>query len=79
MDNNEPIKAEIILYQSGETNVPVEVRYMNETFWLTQEEIAVLFDVGRTVVSKHLRNIVSKGELELEPICAKTDVLLSLI
>lgn len=71
MENNEPIKAEIILYQSGETNVPVEVRYMNETFWLTQEEIAVLFDVGRTVVSKHLRNIVSEGELELESICAK--------
>lgn len=61
----------IVLYKADGKSVPVEVHYMNETFWLTQEEIASLFNVDRTVVSKHLRNIVSEGELELESICAK--------
>lgn len=31
-------KAEIVLYQSEGANVPVEVRYLNETFWLTQRD-----------------------------------------
>ncbi len=61
----------IVLYKADGKSVPVEVHYMNETFWLTQEEIASLFDVDRTVVNKHLRNIVSEGELDLESICAK--------
>lgn len=64
MDNNEPIKAEIILYQSGETNVPVEVRYMNETFWLTQKEMGELFGRDISTISRHLKNVFSEGELE---------------
>lgn len=39
----EPVKAEIILYQSEGANVPVQVRYMNETLWLPQRKIADLF------------------------------------
>ena len=64
MDNNEPIKAEIILYQSGETNVPVEVRYMNETFWLTQKEMGELFGRDVSTISRHLKNVFGEGELE---------------
>lgn len=64
MDNNEPIKAEIILYQSGETNVPVEVRYMNETFWLTQKEMGELFGRDISTISRHLKNVFGEGELE---------------
>lgn len=69
--SDEPQKAEIILYQSDGANVPVEVRYMQETFWLTQKEIAQLFDVDRTVVSRHLKNIFQTGELDEESTCAK--------
>ncbi len=61
----------IVLYKLDGKSVPVEVHYMNETFWLTQEEMAALFDVDRTVISKHLKNIVKEGELSLESICAK--------
>lgn len=64
MENNEPIKAEIVLYQSGETNVPVEVRYMNETFWLTQKEIGELFGRDISTISRHLKNVFGEGELE---------------
>ena len=70
MDKEEPIKAEIILYQDENSNVPVEVRYLNDTFWLTQEEIASLFAVDRSVISKHLKNIYESEELEEESTCA---------
>ena len=67
----EPVKAEIVLYQDQDRNVPVEVRYMNETFWLTQKEIGELFSVDRTVVTKHLKNIFDSDELDKESTCAK--------
>lgn len=70
MDKEEPIKAEIILYQDENSNVPVEVRYLNDTFWLTQEEIASLFTVDRSVISKHLKNIYESEELVEESTCA---------
>jgi hypothetical protein len=67
----EPIKAEVILYQSEGANVPVEVRYMDDTLWLTQAQMAELFGVDRTVVSRHLKNIFDSGELERGSTCAK--------
>lgn len=70
MDKEEPIKAEIVLYQDENSNVPVEVRYLNDTFWLTQEEIASLFAVDRSVISKHLKNIYESEELVEESTCA---------
>lgn len=60
----EPIKAEIILYQSEGANVPVEVQFAMETFWLTQKAMAELFDVDVRTVSEHIRNIFDSGELE---------------
>lgn len=62
-DSDEPIKAEIILYQFDNANVPVEVRYLNETFWLTQKEMAALFDTSPSNISMHLKNIFEEGEL----------------
>ena len=64
MDKKEPIKAEIILYQDGESNVPVEVRYLGETFWLTQKEMAQLFDCSSDNISLHLSNIYKEEELQ---------------
>lgn len=62
--NNEPIKAEIVLYQSDGANVPVQVRYMDETLWLTQAQMAEIFGVKVPNISKHLGNIYEEGELE---------------
>lgn len=60
----EPPKAQIVLYQFEGSNVPVEVRYLNETFWLTQKEMAQLFDCSSDNVSLHLKNIFKEGELD---------------
>ena len=56
-------KSEIILYQPDEI-VKLEVRLENETVWLTQQQIAELFQRERTVITKHINNVFREGELE---------------
>lgn len=67
----DPIQAEIVLYQSEGTNVPVQVRYMNETLWMPQKEIAELFDKDKSTISRHMKNIFEEGELAREAVVAK--------
>ena len=66
------MKNEIILYQPNELTEHIEVRMdeEKETFWLTQEQIAQLFERNRTVITKHLKNIFKEGELDEKVVCA---------
>jgi hypothetical protein len=61
---------DILLYTTPDGNVKVEIYLQNETVWLTQQKIADLFGVHRSVVTKHLLNIFSEGELKKEATCA---------
>ena len=54
---------EIVLYQPNDA-VHLEVRMTNESVWLTQSQIALLFGVGQPAISKHLNNIFKSGELD---------------
>lgn len=54
---------ELLLYTTPNGKVKMEVFLHDETIWLTQARIAELFGVDRTVVTKHLQNIYSEGEL----------------
>ena len=54
---------EIVLYQPNET-IHLEVRMVNESVWLTQSQIALLFGVKQPAISKHLNNIFKSGELD---------------
>ena len=56
-------QGEIILYQPDES-VKLEVRMENETVWLTQAQIAELFERDRTVITKHINNVFKEKELE---------------
>ena len=56
-------KGEIVLYQPDEM-VKLEVRMENETVWLTQAQIAELFERDRTVITKHINNVFKEKELE---------------
>ena len=49
----------------------VNVRFENETLWLTQKAVAELFDTERSVITKHLSNIYEKEELDKNLTCAK--------
>lgn len=62
---------EILLYTTPNGNVKVEIYLQNETVWLTQQKIADLFGVDRTVISKHLKNIFETLELDQNSVSAK--------
>ena len=62
---------EILLYTTPNGKVKVEIYLQNETIWLTQQKIADLFGVDRSVVTKHLINIYKEAELSKEATCAK--------
>lgn len=66
------MKNEIILYRPNEMAEHIEVRLDedNETFWLTQEQIAQIFERDRTVISKHLKNIFKNQELDEKVVSA---------
>ena len=53
----------ILLNQTIDSNINVEVTYIDETFWLTQKAIAQLFGVEKAAISKHLSNIFDSGEI----------------
>lgn len=60
---------EIILYQPDET-MKLEVRLVDETVWLTQQQIAELFGTKRPAITKHLSNIFKSGELDEKSTCS---------
>lgn len=62
---------QITVYQTSDGKINIEVLYANENIWLPQKRIAELFDVDRSVVTKHLKNIFSDYELEEDSVCAK--------
>jgi hypothetical protein len=62
---------EFLLYTTPNGKVKVEIFLRDENIWLTQAKIAELFDVERSVVTKHLQNIFNEGELKKEATCAK--------
>ena len=64
-----PVK-EVVLYQTDDGNVNISVIYYEESFWLTQKAMGELFEVDRTVITKHLSNIFSDGELIKNSVCA---------
>jgi hypothetical protein len=70
MKDIESTKGEIVMYQPDET-IRLEVRMGEETVWLTQQQMADLFNKDRTVIGRHIRNIYKEEELEKDITCAK--------
>lgn len=70
-EEKEPEKAEIILYQDGDINVPVEVFYLRDTLWAPQKTMAKLFSVSKSTISRHLKNIFEEGELDKGSVVAE--------
>jgi hypothetical protein len=61
---------QITVYQTPDGKINIEVLYANENVWLSQKRIAELFDVDRSVITKHLRNIFTSNELHESSVCA---------
>jgi hypothetical protein len=66
-----PYKNELIFYTKPDGNVRVEMMYSDETYWLTQKQIAELFGVDIRSVSEHLQGIFASGELQQDSVIRK--------
>lgn len=62
---------EIVLFESEDEEVKLDVELDGDTVWLTKEQMAVLFGRDRTVTSRHISNIYKENEVEREATCAK--------
>ena len=63
--------AEFLIFQAQSQANGVEVFYQDKMLWLTQKAMSTLFDVDRTVITKHLKNIFESEELQMDSVCAK--------
>jgi hypothetical protein len=61
--------AQIILYQTNDGQTKLQVQLSDETVWLTQDQIADLYQKGRSTITEHIKNIISEGELIQNSVC----------
>jgi hypothetical protein len=64
-------KGEIVIYQSPQGNIKIDVRLEDETVWLSQEQMATLFGKGRSTITEHIANVFEEGELDQNRTCRK--------
>ena len=62
---------QIVIYQTEDGQTQIDVRLENETVWLTQAQMAELFQKDRTVITRHINNVFKEGELEREEVSVK--------
>lgn len=67
--------AEFLIFEKQSHADSIEVRYENETLWMTQKMMAALFDVNVPAISKHLQNIFSDGELDQDSTVSKMETV----
>ena len=61
--------SQIVLYQSNDGTIKIDVRLEDETVWLSQEQMGALFGKGRSIITEHIGNIFKEGELEESVVC----------
>ena len=62
---------EMLIYRSADGSIKIDVRMGEETVWLTQDQMAALFDRDKSVISRHLKNIFEEHELSENSVVAK--------
>ena len=72
-DKNRPDQSqgEIVIYQAEDGLTKVECRFVDETVWLTQQQMAELFHTSRSNIVEHIGHIYEEGELDETPTCRK--------
>ena len=67
--NNPTLQGEIVIYQSKDGDTKIDVRFEDETVWLSQAQMAELFQTSRTNVVEHIQHIYEEGELDESSTC----------
>lgn len=60
---------EILIYQNQDGNIKIDVRLEEDTVWLSQAQMALLFGKGRTTITEHILNVFKEGELDEVVVC----------
>ncbi|MCK6543329.1 virulence RhuM family protein [bacterium] len=68
---------EIVFYRDSDSSREVEITYRDETIWLTQSQIADVFGTEVPAINKHIRNIISSGELKPGATISKMEIVQS--
>ncbi len=68
---NQGNPTEFLIYQTGDNETRIQVRMIDETVWLSLNQIAELFQRDKSVISKHIKNIFEEGELQSNSVVAK--------
>lgn len=61
--------SQFVIYQSDDGQIKLDVRFVDETVWLTQQQVAELFQTSRTNVVEHIQHVYEEGELESAATC----------
>lgn len=61
--------SQFVIYQSDDGKIKLDVRFVDETVWLTQQQLAELFQTSRTNVVEHIQHIYEEGELDADATC----------
>lgn len=65
MDSPSDIRqGEIIIYQAEDGNTRIDVRFVDETVWLTQQQMCELYQTSKSNISEHIKHIFEEGELD---------------
>jgi len=63
--------SDFILFKTEDEKISVDVRMNDETVWLTQDQMAMLFDKGRSTIAEHILKVFKEGELDEKATCRK--------
>jgi hypothetical protein len=64
--------SEIIIYKTKDGKTKIDVKMENDTVWLTQEQMAMLFSKGRSTITEHINNVFKEGELDEKSVCRES-------
>jgi hypothetical protein len=67
--DNQKLNSEIIMYQTEDGLTKIDVQLIDNSVWLTQTQLSVLFDKARTTITEHIQNIFKEGELNEKSVC----------
>ena len=68
---NQNAENQLVIYQTADGETSIDVKFKDETVWLSQTQMAELFQKDRTVIGRHINNIFKEEELEESLVCAK--------
>lgn len=69
--NGNTVGSEILIYQTDDGHTKIDVKFQDETVWLSQQQMADLFQTSRTNVVEHIKHIYAEGELDEASTCRK--------